>query len=68
MNIVDFFDHSVSQYPNRCCLTDGQRSLSFQETQAFSHRICLALQANQIDDGSKSPSIALIILMVFSCN
>ena len=53
MNIIDFFDRGVSQYPDRCCLTDGSKHLSFRETQAFTHRIGLALQANNIADGNK---------------
>jgi acyl-CoA synthetase (AMP-forming)/AMP-acid ligase II len=53
MNIIDFFDCGASQHSERVCLTDGHHSLNYRETQAYTHRIGMALQANTIGDGSK---------------
>ena len=53
MNLINFFDRGASLYPQRTCLTDGELSLSFTETQAYSHRIALALQSQNILEGSK---------------
>lgn len=53
MNIIDFFDGGVALYPQRTCLTDGELSLSFHDTQAYTHRIALALQAQNVGEGSK---------------
>ena len=53
MNLIDFFDRGATQYPDRCCLTDDSLSqgFSFRETQAYSHRIALALQAENLGQG-----------------
>jgi len=53
MNYIDFFDHGATLYPQRTCLTDGELSLSYRETQAYTHRIALALQAENIGEGNK---------------
>ena len=53
MNIIDFFDRGASLYPQRVCLTDGELSLSYRDTQAYTYRIALALQAQKIGEGSK---------------
>ena len=53
MNLIDFFDGGANLYPTRTCLTDGGLSLNFRDTQAYTHRIALALQANGITEGSK---------------
>ena len=53
MNIIDFFDRGASLYPQRICLTDGELSLSYRDTQAYTHRIALALQAERIGENSK---------------
>ena len=53
MNYIDYFDHGASHFPHRTCLTDGELSLSYNDTQAYSHRIAKALQAEQLGEGSK---------------
>ena len=53
MNVIDFFDRGANLYPQRTCLTDGELALSYSETQAYTHRIALALQAQQIGEGNK---------------
>ena len=47
MNYIDFFDHGATLYPQRTCLTDGELSLNYRDTQAYTHRIALALQARK---------------------
>ena len=53
MNYIDYFDHGARYFPDRACLRDGKTSFTYRETQAFSHRIALALQAQGISEGSK---------------
>ena len=53
MNYIDYFDHGARYHPDRLCLTDGETSLTYRETQALSHRVALALQAQGISEGSK---------------
>ena len=53
MNYIDFFDHGATLYPQRTCLTDGELSLNYRETQAYTHHIAKALHANNIGEGRK---------------
>lgn len=46
MRLIDYFDRGASRNPKGICLTDRQRSLTFDETSAATHRIGKGLIAN----------------------
>jgi acyl-CoA synthetase (AMP-forming)/AMP-acid ligase II len=48
MRLIDFFDRGAAFYPERTCLTDERRSLSFRDVQSMTHRIGSGLIANGI--------------------
>ena len=39
MRLIDYFDRGAALYPDRVCLTDERRSLSFREVRSLTHRI-----------------------------
>ena len=45
MQLIGFFDHGARLWPERACLTDDTRTLSYREVEQASHRIARALQA-----------------------
>ena len=48
MRLIDFFDRGAALYPDRVCLTDERRSLSFRDVQRMTHRIGSGLVAKGI--------------------
>lgn len=57
MRLIDYFDRGVSRNPKGVCLTDGQRSLSFTETSAITHRIGKGL----IENGMKPQMVGAVL-------
>ena len=39
MRLIDFFDRGAALYPQRTCMTDERRSLSFRDVRTLTHRI-----------------------------
>jgi len=67
MRLIDFFDRGVALDPERACLADKHRSLSFREVQRRTHRI-----ANQLIAGGLTPQAVGAVLSpndidAFSC-
>ena len=70
MNYIDFFDHGARHFSQRTCLLDNEHTLSYSDTQAYTHRVALALQSKNIGSGSKvavySPNHALAFVATLS--
>ena len=53
MNIIDLFDHGANYNSNGVCMRHGDWALSYGECQDYSHRIGLALHAQDVGDDCK---------------
>ncbi|HST40900.1 MAG TPA: AMP-binding protein [Conexibacter sp.] len=53
MAIIDFFDRGVALDPGAPCLTEGARTLSHAQADAWSHRIAGALARDGVGDGAR---------------
>src|SRR5262249_49759504 len=68
MRLIDYFDRGAALDPDRMCLVEGQRRLSYREVQRLSHRIAARLHASGYRPGAKvavlSPNSALAFCFV----
>lgn len=67
LRLIDYFDRGVSLDPERDCLVQDDRSLSFGEVQRLTHRIGNALIAEGIARGHRAAVYSPNDAMAFVC-
>ena len=67
MRLIDYFDRGVSRCPDRVCLTDERRSLTFRETATLTHRIANGLIANGITPATAAAVLSHNDIDAFAC-
>ena len=67
MRLIDYFDRGAKRYPERVCLTDERRQLSYREVEALTHRIGLALIANGIEAQTVGAVLSHNDIDAFAC-
>jgi acyl-CoA synthetase (AMP-forming)/AMP-acid ligase II len=67
MRLIDFFDRGAAMYPERACMTDERRTLSFREVGALTHRIGSGLIANGIAPQAVAAVLSPNDIDAFAC-
>jgi acyl-CoA synthetase (AMP-forming)/AMP-acid ligase II len=67
MRLIDYFDRGAQRYPERVCLTDERRSLSFAETETLTHRIGGGLIANGMAPQTAAAVLSHNDIDAFAC-
>lgn len=53
MRAIDYFDRGASLHPKREAFVHGQRAVTYEEAQAFTHKVALALKRHGAGVGTK---------------